>query len=44
VVPSPGLVSTAMRPSMRSTMRLEMASPKPVPPNLRVDDPSACSK
>ena len=31
-------------PSMRSTMRLEMASPRPVPPNLRVEEPSACSK
>ena len=28
---------------MRSTMRLEMASPRPVPPNLRVEEPSACS-
>ena len=44
VAPPPGALSTAMWPSMRSTMRREMASPKPVPPNLRVDDPSVCSK
>ena len=30
-------------PPMRSTMRREIASPRPVPPNLRVVPPSACS-
>src|SRR5581483_800776 len=43
VAPSPGALSTAMRPFMRSTMRLEIASPRPVPPYLRVEEPSACS-
>jgi len=43
VAPRPGALFTAMRPSMRSTMRREMARPRPVPPNLRVDDESACS-
>ena len=28
---------------MRSTMRFEMVRPRPVPPNLRVELPSACS-
>ena len=28
---------------MRSTMRFEIARPRPVPPNLRVAEPSACS-
>ena len=38
------MLVTVMWPSMRSTMRLEIASPRPVPPNLRVEEPSACSK
>src|SRR5215471_8474873 len=42
VEPSPGCDSTQIRPPCISIMRLEMASPKPVPPFLRVIALSAC--
>ena len=43
VAPAPGMLSIAIVPPMRSTIRLEMAGPRPVPPNFRVEPPSACS-
>ena len=42
VLPSCGVLSTQMRPPIRSTSVDEMARPRPVPPNRRVVDPSAC--
>src|SRR5262249_30843715 len=42
VEPWPGCDSTQIRPPCISMMRLEMASPKPVPPFLRVMALSAC--
>src|SRR6516164_1527382 len=42
VEPCPGCDSTQIRPPCISMMRLEMASPKPVPPFLRVIALSAC--
>src|SRR5215469_272304 len=42
VEPWPGCDSTQIRPPCISMMRLEMASPKPVPPFLRVIALSAC--
>ena len=42
VLPWPSSLSTPMVPPISSTSRFEMASPSPVPPNLRVVDPSAC--
>ena len=43
VEPWPGTLSMAIAPPMRSTMRLEMVRPRPMPPNLRVEPTSACS-
>src|ERR1700726_2890506 len=42
VDPRPSLRSTQIRPPNKSTSRFETVSPSPVPPNLRVDDESAC--
>jgi hypothetical protein len=42
VEPWPGCDSTQIRPPCISMMRLDMASPKPVPPFLRVMALSAC--
>jgi len=42
VEPCPGCDSTQIRPPCISMMRLDMASPKPVPPFLRVIALSAC--
>ena len=44
VLPSPTTLSTQMVPCMSSTMRLEMARPRPVPPYLRVVEESAWEK
>ena len=44
VLPWPGSLSSQMRPPIRSTSREEMASPRPVPPNRRVVEPSAWLK
>ena len=44
VVPDPRMLSAQIFPPINSTSRLEMAKPKPVPPNLRVTDASACEK
>ena len=38
-----GRLSTAIEPPMLSMIRFEMARPRPVPPNFRVEPPSACS-
>ena len=43
VLPTPGSLSTQMRPPISSTSLAEIVSPSPVPPNRRVVDPSACS-
>ena len=40
--PVPTALLTPIWPSIRSTNPREMASPKPVPPYLRVVEPSAC--
>ena len=40
--PWPGVLSTHTRPPCPWTMCFTMASPSPVPPNLRVVDMSAC--
>ena len=42
VLPWPISLSTQMRPFISSTSRRQMARPRPVPPYLRVVDPSAC--
>ena len=42
--PCPHSLSTQMRPPINSTRRLEIVSPSPEPPNLRVVDESACVK
>ena len=42
VEPLPTTESTQMRPPCISMMRFDMASPKPVPPFLRVIELSAC--
>ena len=42
VEPWPSYDSTQMRPPCISTMRLEIARPRPVPPFLRVAEFSAC--
>src|SRR6516225_3980974 len=42
VEPWPGCDSPQIRPPCISTMRFDMASPKPVPPFLRVIALSAC--
>ena len=39
--PSPGVLSTQIRPPISSTSRLQMVRPSPVPPYLRVVEPSA---
>jgi hypothetical protein len=43
VEPSPGLLSSAMRPPIRLTMRSEMLKPRPVPPKFLPMRSSACS-
>ena len=43
-VPLPGVLSTQIRPPIRSTRRAAMASPNPVPPWVRVVVPSAWAK
>ena len=40
--PRPGRLSASSRPAIMSTSRLQMAKPKPVPPNCRVVELSAC--
>src|SRR5205085_12063565 len=42
VLPWPGTLSTQMRPPCCSTMPLQITSPRPVPPALRVADESIC--
>ncbi len=42
VLPTPGSLSSQMRPPMSSTSRRQIVSPRPVPPCLRVVDMSAC--
>src|ERR671932_633118 len=42
VAPWPGMLSTPISPCMSSTSRLEMLSPRPVPPYLRVVARPAC--
>ena len=44
VEPAPGRDCTPMRPCIRSTMRLQMVRPRPVPPYRRVVDASAWVK
>jgi hypothetical protein len=44
VEPSPRFDSTPISPSMSRQRRLQMASPRPDPPNLRVVDASAWVK
>ena len=41
VLPAPGSLSTQMRPPISCTSVAEIASPRPVPPNRRVVEPSA---
>ena len=42
MLPQPGSLSTQMRPPIISTSLDEMLRPRPVPPYLRVVEPSAC--
>ena len=42
VLPSWGALSSQIRPPISSTSVEEIVSPRPVPPNRRVVDPSAC--
>ena len=42
VDPMPGMLSSQMRPPISSISRAEIVRPRPVPPNFRVVDPSAC--
>ena len=42
VLPRPASLSTRIAPPIRSTSREQIASPSPVPPYLRVVEPSAC--
>ncbi len=42
--PWPSLVSTPIWPSMASIRPLQMARPRPVPPKVRVDEPSIWEK
>ena len=42
VLPSSGSLSTQIRPPISSTSVDEIARPRPVPPNWRVVEPSAC--
>jgi len=44
VLPDPGMLSAQIFPPINSTRRFEIAKPRPVPPNLRVMDASACEK
>ena len=44
VLPRPGSLCNAMRPPISSTSRVQMVRPRPVPPNLRVVEPSAWRK
>ena len=44
VLPTPGWLSSQIRPPIRWTSVEEIARPSPVPPNLRVVDPSAWLK
>ena len=44
VVPTPNVLRTLMLPPIRSTSWREMVVPRPVPPNCRVVDASACAK
>jgi hypothetical protein len=44
VLPSPERLSAQMAPPIISTRFLEMASPRPVPPNCRVVDESVWVK
>ena len=44
VEPLPGSLSTPISPPICSTSCLQIASPRPVPPYLRVVEPSACTK
>ncbi len=44
VDPRPSVLSTPISPPMSSTSRLEMDNPRPVPPNRRAVEPSACVK
>ena len=41
-MPTPGSLSSQMRPPISSTSRRQIVSPRPVPPCLRVVDMSAC--
>ncbi len=43
-LPAPGRLATRIRPPMSPTIRLQMASPRPVPPYWRVIPPSAWVK
>ena len=43
VLPRPASLSTQIRPPIISTSLAEIARPRPVPPNRRVVEPSACS-
>ncbi len=42
VAPSPGSLATQIRPPISRTSVDEIVRPRPVPPNRRVVDPSAC--
>ena len=42
VLPFPGSLSTQSWPPIRFTIRTAILSPRPVPPYLRVVEPSAC--
>jgi hypothetical protein len=42
--PPPGSLRTPISPPINSTSWALMARPRPVPPNLRVVEPSACAK
>ena len=42
VVPRPGSLSSQIRPPISSTSFRLIARPRPVPPNFRVVEPSAC--
>ena len=43
VEPAPATLWTPIRPPINSTIFREMARPRPVPPNLRDDEVSACT-
>ena len=44
VLPLPGSLSTQIRPCIMATRRDEIVNPRPVPPNRRVVELSACVK